>query len=345
MLPVASAVKDQSNQESAVETETTAKQNEAGSTQKEHGLIGLRPIPADKAGTNHNHGGSWEGMPTYDKQKGNYPIVAKHIDTLFGWVPDGDFATKRVFFEYYWGLSKERDDLDPEKNQLIRTIRQWERRGGEIGQILICREARLAVNRGWADAELGPFKEDGRILSAKDINDIRRLFKDAHAKKLTKHVDYKLIMMVEEPSFFVTNEEAQAVIKMTSGVAYEAHQFNRHWPLATGWSQPEKVVAGAKWTLEQDLEYIFYFGPILWKQDKRYEPFIERKWIETFWAAGLPKHHAKMHYFLNLFPHHTGRNRPVGPESNSHSILGFTKWMIEEVKNPQKSVGNIMDKR
>ncbi|MEM8734013.1 MAG: hypothetical protein AAGG44_07320, partial [Planctomycetota bacterium] len=125
--------------------------------EKSHGMVGLRPIPADKAGTKHNHGGSWEDMPTYDMQKGNYPFVAEKIDTLFGWVPDGDFKTKRVFFEYYWGLSKDRDNLDPAKNQLIQTIRNWEKRGGEITHILICREARLAVNRGWPDAELGPF--------------------------------------------------------------------------------------------------------------------------------------------------------------------------------------------
>ena len=336
VLPIASVTKAQSKNEPPSVDETIANQTEVVSAPKAHGLIGLRPIPADESGTKHNHGGSWEGMPTYDKQKGNYPFVAKQIDTLFGWVPDGDFATERVFFEYYWGLSKKRDDLEPKKNHLIQTIRQWEQRGGEIVHILICREARLAVDRGWADAELGPFKEDGRILSAKDINDIRQLFKEAHAQALTKHADYKLIMMVEEPSFFATNAEAQKVIKMTSGVAYEAHQFNRHWPLETGWSKPKEVVAGATWTLEQDLDYVFYYGPILWKQDERYEPFIERKWIESFWAAGLPKHHAKMHYYLNLFPHHTGRNRPVGPESNPHSILGFSKWMIEEVKPSTK---------
>ena len=59
-----------------------------------HGLVGLRPIPADVAGTRHSHGGSWEGMPTFDGQKGNYPFVAKHIDVLFGDVPNGDFQTK-----------------------------------------------------------------------------------------------------------------------------------------------------------------------------------------------------------------------------------------------------------
>lgn len=296
-----------------------------------HGMIGLRPLPATKEHTKHNHGGSWEGMPTYEEQQGNYPFVAEHIDIVKGW-PDGDFKTKRVFFEYYWGLSKERDDLDPRKNHLIKTIKTWEDQGGEIVHILICREARLAVDRGWKDAQLGPFKEDGRILSADDIKDIRKLFKDAHAQKLTKYDDYNLIMMVEEPSFFATDPEAQKVIKMTGGVAYEAHQFNRHWPLETGWSKPEAVVKGAKWTLEQELEYIFYFGPILWERDKRYEPFIERQWMNDFWSAGLPKQHPKMHYYLNLFPHHTGRGRPVGPETNPHSILGFTKWMIEEIK-------------
>lgn len=297
-----------------------------------HGMVGLRPIPVDEAGTKHNHGGSWAGMPTFDKQKGNYPYVAEHIDILFSWVPDGDFKTKKVFFEYYWGLSKERDDLDLKKNNLIKTIRNWEKRGGNVEHILICREARLAVDRGWKDAELGPFKEDGRILSAKDITQIRKLFKDAHAQKLTKHDDYNLIMMVEEPSFFATNPEAQKIIKMTGGVAYEAHQFNRHWPLETGWSKPKPVIEGAKWTLEQDLEYIFYYGPVIWKASKDYKPFIERQWLETYWEAGLPKQHPKMHYYLNTFPHHTGRGRPVGPESDPHSVLGFTKWLIEEIK-------------
>ncbi len=296
-----------------------------------HGFVGLRPLPRTAADHKHNHGGSWEGMPTFEEQQGQYPFVAKHVDVLMGWL-GGDFKTKRVFFEYYWGLSKERDDLDPKKNHLIKTIRNWEQAGGEVVHILIAREARLVVDRGWPDAELGPFKEDGRILSAKDIRDIRQLFKDAHAQKLTKRDNYNLIMMVEEPSFFATDPEAQKVIKMTGGVAYEAHQFNRHWPLKTGWSKPESVVEGAKWTLEQNLEYIFYYGPILWTKDKRYKPFIERDWLKQYWAEGLPKRHPKMHYFLNTFPHHTGRGRPVGPETDAHSILGFTKWLIEEIK-------------
>jgi len=299
--------------------------------QPTHGLVGLRPLPRDTADHKHNHGGSWEGMPTFAEQKGKYPYVAEHTDIVKGWL-DGDFKTKKVFFEYYWGLSNKRDAQDPKKNNLIKTIRNWEKQGGEVVHILICREARLAVDRGWPDAELGPFKEDGRILSAKDVADIRKLFKDAHELKLTQHDDYNLIMMVEEPSFFATDKEAQEVIKLTGGVAYEAHQFNRHWPLETGWSKPEPVIEGAKWTLKQGLEYIFYYGPVIWKPSEHYEPFIERKWLQAFWDAGLPKHHPKMHYYLNTFPHHTGRGRPVGPESDPHSVLGFTKWLIEEIK-------------
>lgn len=295
-----------------------------------HGLVGLRPLPRFEADLATNHGGSWAGLPTFDKQKGKYPFVAEHLDVVKGWL-DGDFKTKRVFFEYYWGLSKQRDVLDPRKNNLIKQIRRWETSGGEVVHILICREARLAVDRGWKDAKLGPFKEDGRILSAKDVADIRKLFREAHELKLVKHDNYKLIQMVEEPSFFATDPEARAVVKQMDGIAYEAHQFNRHWPLETGWSKPGPVIEGAKWTLEQGKEYIFYYGPVIWKSKQYYE-FIERDWLYKFWKSGLPKHHPRMHYYLNTFPHGSGRGRPLGPESDPHSVLGMTKWLIEEIK-------------
>ena len=91
------------------------------------------------------------------------------------------------------------------------------------------------------------------------------------------------------------------------------------------------MVKGAQWTLAQGKEYIFYYGPIIWKSPE-YHPFIEREWLERYWQAGLPKRHPKMHYYLNTFPHAHGRGRPVGPESDPHSILGLTKWLIGEVK-------------
>ena len=228
-------------------------------------------------------------MPTFEQQKGRYPFVAEHIDTLFGWVPDGDFETRRVFFEYYWGLSEQRDDLAPKKNGLIRAIRRWEERGATVGHILICREARLAVQRGWPDAELGPFEEDGRILSAKDVTAIRAMFREAHAEGLTLHEDYRLLMLVEDPSFFATDPEANRVIKLTEGVAYEAHQFNRHWPLETGWSKPGPVVEGAKWALEQGLEYVLYYGPVLWEPSEHYKPFIEREWLQGLLGRRAPQ--------------------------------------------------------
>ena len=85
----------------------------AGATNQDHGLVGLRPLPRTAAmDHDHKHGGSWAGTPTYEEQKGNYPFVAEHLDVVKGWL-DGDFKTRRVFFEYYWGLSKERDDLNP----------------------------------------------------------------------------------------------------------------------------------------------------------------------------------------------------------------------------------------
>ena len=307
--------------------ETTSRASE--SPEHGHGLVGLRPLPRTVADNKANHGGPWAGMPTFDAQTGNYPFVAKELDTVCDWL-DGDFTTKRVFFEYYWGLSAAGDDLDPAKNRLIKTIRNWESKGGVVEHILICREYRL-VKATNPEAKPGPFMEDTRILFAKDVDDIRAMFRMAHQQGLLQHDNYKLIQMVEHPSFFAEDERVQPILARMEGIAYECHQFNRHWPLETGWSQPAKVVKGAKWILAQGKEYIFYYGPIIWKS-KQYHDFIERDWLETYWQAGLPKWQPRMHYYLNLFPHDSGRGRPVGPETDPHSILGFTKWLIEEIK-------------
>jgi hypothetical protein len=137
--------------------------------------------------------------------------------------------------------------------------------------------------------------------------------------------------MVEDSSFFVEDERVHPIIAKMDGVAFEVHQFNVHWPLEKGRSNPEKIVRGARWTLEQGKEYILYYGPVIWKS-KDYYAFIERDWLKTFWKAGLPKQHPRMHYYLNTFPHAHGCGRPVGPESNPHSVLGLTKWLIQEVK-------------
>ena len=308
-----------------------------------HGLVGLRPLPRTQEDWKASHGGSWHGTPTYEAQKGKYPFVAEHLDVVSGWL-DGDFKAKRVFFEHYWGLAVELDDLDPKKNQLVKKIKSWEEKGGIVEHILICREYDLAINRGYKDAKPGPFKEDTRILFESDVDNIRTMFKQAHEQGILERDNYSLIQMVQHPNFFAIDKRFQPVLNKMEGVAYEAHQFNRHWPRETGWGKPEKIIQGAKWTLDQGKEYIFYYGPIIWKKDKeKYYDFIERDWLIKFWEEGLPKHHPKMHYYLNIFPHGSGRMRPCGPETDSHSKLGFTKWLIEEIKMPTETGTDLLN--
>ncbi len=309
---------------------------EAPAATAEHGLVGLRPLPRTEVDLKSNHGGPWTGMPTFEQAQGTYPFVAKHLDIVSQWT-GGDFNTKRGFFEYYWGSDARGDSLDPHASPLVGQIRTWEASGGEIEHILVCREYDLLIHHGYPDATPGPFQEDTRILFSKDVSNIRQLFRDAHKLGLLKHGTYKLIQMVQEPSFFADDERAHPIIDAMDGVCLEVHQFNRHWPLETGWVRPDKVVRGARWTLDRGKEYIFYFGPIEWKSSDRYSPFIERDWLKAYWAAGLPKRHPRMHYSLNTFPHATGRGRPVGPESDPHSILGFTTWLIEEIKGVRET--------
>ena len=223
-------------------------------------------------------------------------------------------------------------DMNPETNPLILKIRSREKIGMEVEHILICREAELLGRGKW-----GPFKEDSRILYQRDVDDYRKLFKLAYKQGLTKHKNYKLIQMVTHASAFMEIPEAVKIVKTMDGIAYESHQFNRHWPYETGWTRPEQLVKGARWTLDQGLEYIFYYGPFVYKEFDQYTDFIERDWLYRFWKEGLPKHHPNMHYYLNAFPHAHGAKRPVGPESDPHSYLGMLKWLIQEIKgdNPQ----------
>ena len=325
----------------------------AGEAPDSHGLVGLRLLPHDavQAGQKVRGGESWlAGIGNYADLAGQYPFVAAHLDVIWG--PRGCFKTAKSFFEWYVELDGGNEvNPDPHTSKLVAWIRRAEQSGfthalhsagptnevktspQSVDYILICRETRL-TRKG----KPGPFKQDYRILSREDVTALRKLFREAHAAGLLKYDNYKLIQMVEHPSFFAENPEAQKIVQSMDGVAYEAHQFNRHWPLETGWSRPEPVVRGARWTLDQGKDYVFYYGPFRFRENEGYREFVEREWLEDFWQAGLPKRNPKMHYFLNAFPHEGGK-RPVGPESDPHSNLGLTKWLIEEVRGNQQKAG------
>jgi len=288
---------------------TTALASEAP---RSYGLVGLRLLPHDAVQARE---GGLGGIGNYADFEGQYTFVAEKLDVVWG--PRGCFKTDKSFFEWYL-----EDDGGAEVNPDPKTSKLVE-------YILICRETGL-IHRG----KPGPFKQDYRILYPEDVAALRKLFREAHAAGLLKHDNYKLIQMVEHPCFFAEAPEAQKIVQSMDGVVYEAHQFNRHWPLETGWSRPEPVVRGAKWTLDQGKDYIFYYGPFLFRETGGYREFVERDWLYEFWKAGLPKRNPRMHYFLNAFPY-GGCKRPVGPESEPHSNLGMTKWLIEEVRAEQ----------
>ena len=113
------------------------------------------------------------------------------------------------------------------------------------------------------------YHKSGRRKSHRDV-------KKAHKQGLLKKDNYSLIQMVQHPDFFATDKRFQPIMDKVEGIAYESHQFNRHWPRETGWGNPGKIIQGAKWTLGQGKEYIFYYGPIIWKEDReKYYDFVE----------------------------------------------------------------------
>lgn len=298
--------------------------------QKTRSKVGIRPYPRDKAHemTGGDRVANWKpGIGNYDDDLKADDYTALHMDAVKGY--DGVFRTKNRFFEYYIGMRGQVwVDPNPETNTLVKTIQNYEKKGNVVKHIIICREEWLYKKGG----DKGPIDGDPRILHQRDVDDTRKVFKDAHALGLLEHDNYKLIQMVVQPAVFLDDPKAKETIKTMDGICIESHQFNRYWPLGNEISNPEEIARGAKWVLEQGLDYIFYYGPYRYKGCDNYTENLEREWLKSFWKRGLPKHHENMYYYLNAFPHGCGNTRPVGPESNPDSYLGFAKWLIQEME-------------
>ncbi len=293
--------------------------------------VGIRPLPRgtmtdiDKNLWPNNPGGYFVDLA------GQYPFVASHMDVItpndFNCNFKGDFRTRQAFFEHYLPFDRDWIDTNPNTNPLVQKIRQVEKYGFSVKHILICREAELYGSGKW-----GPFPEDSRILYQRDVDDFRQVFQNAFTAGIIEHNNYKLIQMCISPSFYYQSPEARSIIKSMDGVCLESHQYNVHWPLDQGIEKDLQATGkGIRWTLANELDYVFYYGPWLSQSCSQYYDDVVRDWLYKYWEAGMPKHHDRMHFYLNNFPHDCGAQAPVGPETDPHSTTGFAKWLIEEV--------------
>ncbi len=294
--------------------------------------VGVRPLPRgdvydfDRAIDKNNPGGYFADY------KGQYPFVASHTDVLthhdYGESFEGDFRTKKTFFEHYLPFDSQWIDTNPQTNPLIAKICVLEKYGVELEHIIISREGKLY---GKPSFTWGSHPLEWRLLFQRDIDDYRKLFKDAYAAGITKHDNYKLIQLLAEPAVFYNDIAARNIIKNMDGVCYELHQYNVHWPLETGKSKDlESMSEAIRWTLANNLDYVLYYGPWRSTTDPVYYKDAPKDWIQKYWAAGMPKFSDKMYYYTNNFPHEESAKTPVGPETNPDSHTGFVKWLIEQ---------------
>jgi hypothetical protein len=205
--------------------------------QENRSKVGIRPWPRDSV---HEMSGGgrvahWEpGIGNYDAILKADDYTARHMDVVYGY--DGVFKTNQRFFEHYihqqggfWV------DPDPETNRLIERIRQTEQAGNIVKHIIVARE-------GWlydVDGDTGPVAADPRILYPRDVESLRKLFRDAYSQGMINHDNYKLIQMVLHPAVFIDDPEALEIISTMDGICYESHQFYFHWPLGSTINTPE----------------------------------------------------------------------------------------------------------
>ena len=170
--------------------------------QENRSKVGIRPYPRDKAHemTGGDRVANWKpGIGNYDEMLKADDYTALHMDVVKGY--DGVFKTKQRFFEHYiHQQGGQWVDPNPETNKLIKTIRDYEKKGTVVKHIIISREGWLYDKE---HGDTGPIAGDPRILYQRDVDDTRKVFKDAHALGLIKHDNYKLIQMVVYPTVFL----------------------------------------------------------------------------------------------------------------------------------------------
>lgn len=236
-----------------------------------------------------------------------------------------------AFREYYVGWQEGEMDTNPETNEIVRIIREKESKGINLYGFKISRETMVGK-------PAGPIPTETRILFQSDVDAIRKVIKDAKKKGFIKRDDYKLIQMVDgafsiktpDNSTIIKDSLAQSIIKSMDGLCIEIHHFFRNGVLPQ--IAIDETIKEAKWALDNNLEFVFYYGPYMWVDCEGYKTDLFRDWLKRFWDAGLPKHNKKIIYDMNAFPFGCGKNRPIVPEDNSQSVTGLLKWLIEEVK-------------
>jgi len=295
--------------------------------------VGVRPLPRgdtydfDRTVNLNNPGGYFADY------SGQYPFVASHTDVLthldYGASYEGDFRTRKTFIEHYLPFDTQWIDTNPQTNPLIGSIILLEKFGTELEHIIIAREGKLY---GKPTFTYGPFPEDSRILYQRDVDEYRKLFQDAFDAGIIKHNNYKLIQLISSPTAFYTVPAAREIIKSMDGVCFESHQYNVHWPLESGIEKDfQSTNAAIRWTLANNLDFVFYYGPWRSTTDPVYYKDAPKDWLLKFWAAGMPKYFDNMYFYTNNFPNGEGVKTPIGPETDPDSHTGFVKWLIEQV--------------
>lgn len=276
----------------------------------------------------------WYGKEMREAGSEAYPVCYAQVDMGYDGQEVGLFKTKTIFPEYYVGWEEGEMDTNPATNPLVQYIRRSEEQGTICFGVKISRETLVGK-------PAGPVAADERILFSSDVSAIRTVFKAAKTEGILERDDYMLFQMVYEPDVFSDDPVARSIVKMMDGVCLEVHHFNVYWPIVgskSDRSNPKDVVRGALWVLDQEnihgqpLEYVLYYGPFKGRDCKDYEGDPFRDWLVQYWAEGLPKSHPRITYDLNAFKHDCGSTIAGVPETDDHTILGYCRWLIEQVK-------------
>jgi hypothetical protein len=217
-------------------------------------------------------------------------------------------------------------------DEVVERIASYEKHGWEVCGVFVYREEWLGGKRDGGEA--GPFAVDRRILSLKDLQNIRSAIARS---KLKCRKTVRIIQLLggrtwgqRGDSWTRMDDEVKRHLLRFDGIGTECHIGDhvdtKQFP--DGRATLQAMAEMTKWALDNRKIALVFMGggPKTYENPKASQNTYQRLWDEMD-RVGVKKNAGRIVYFRQ-----GARDGKQVPESESNTLTYQIKWLIEQVK-------------
>jgi len=273
-------------------------------------------------------------LQQYQNNPGTYPVTQEKLSAIaFGGAPDDCVRPNgtRIFNTTFGALTSgtgENDDGTYSGNEVVRELRKYEDVGLMVDNVLIYREDWLYRNTGG-----GPFKEDPRILSNKDLTNVRSAIANSNLKSKNT---VKIIQLLRGRGSWNEIKNNPVILEHLlkfDGIGLEFHVGD--YSKDEGVERLEHMALITKWTQDNNkIGFIFTGGtPATYELPARARATYNALW-KNMAALGVEKDSDHLIYFRQ------GARPGAHAPENENTLSAQIAELIENVWTPYEELNN-----